>query len=143
MIKSLLTWKYALMLLVALAGLYLFKESLQHADRLSTIVSLFAVVVPVIVWISDSIENKKQQKRYNEFEKEVKNYGFDVIDNPEWLKVDLDAEQRILFGIRKDGSVDWAIGVPGPIKKEMDELRKQINELKTTLEEFMPITAKH
>ena len=42
----------------------------------------------------------------------------------------MDAEKRILFGIRRDGSVDWSIGVPGPIKKELDELKKEIAELK-------------
>ena len=130
MIKSLLTWKYGSMLLVVVAGVYICIRSINQNDNLTTLFSLFAVVVPVAVWISDSIENSKRQQRFDEFEKEVKNYGFEVVENPEWLKVDVDAEQHILFGIKRDGSVDWSIGVPGPIKKELDELRKEIAELK-------------
>lgn len=130
MIKGLLTWKYGSMLLVVAAGIYIFIRSIHNDDLLTALFSLFAVVVPVLVWISDSIENKKQQKKFDEFHKEVKNYGFEIIENPEWLTVEVDAEKRILFGIRRDGSVDWSIGVPGPIKKELDELKKEIAELK-------------
>ena len=129
MIKSLLTWKYGSMLLVVAAGVYIFIRSIHHNDVLTVLFSLLAVVVPVAVWISDSIENIKQQKRFYEFEKEVKDYGFEIVENPEWLKVEVDAEQHILFGIKRDGSVDWSIGVPGPIKKELDDLDKRITEL--------------
>lgn len=128
--KNLLNWKYGSMLLVVAAGVYICIRSINQNDNLTTLFSLFAVVVPVSVWISDSIENSKRQKSFDEFKKEVKNYGFEVVENPEWLKVDVDAEQHILFGIKRDGSVDWSIGVPGPIKKELDELRKEIAELK-------------
>ena len=134
MIKSLLTWKYGSMLLVVAAGIYIFIRSISHDDELTALFSLFAVVVPVLVWISDSIENKKQQKRFDDFEKEVKDYGFEVVENPEWLKVEVDAEQRILFGIKRDGSVDWSIGVPGPIKKELDALKDRLSKLEPSID---------
>lgn len=127
--KTMITWKHASMLLVVAASVFIFIRSLQKDDELSVYFALFAVIVPVVVWIFDTIENKKQQKRFEEFEKEVKDYGFDVIDNPEWLSVTLDKEQHILFGIKRDGSVEWSIGVPGPIKTELDALKKRVTDL--------------
>ena len=127
-----MTWKYGSMLLVALAGVSIFIRSLQQGDELCTYFSLFAAVIPVVVWIFDSIENKKQQKRFDEFEKEVKDYGFEVINNPEWMSVTVDAEKHVLFGIKRDGSVEWSIGVPGPIREELEALKKLIAELEKT-----------
>ena len=130
MMRSIITWKHASMLLVVMAGVFIFIRSLQQGDELCAYFSLFAAVIPVVVWIFDSIENKKQQKRFEAFEKEVKDYGFDVINNPEWLSVTVDKEQHILFGIKRDGSVEWSIGVPGPIREELEKLRNEIAELK-------------
>lgn len=130
MMRTIITWKHASMLLVVMAGVFIFIRSLQQGDELCAYFSLFAAVIPVVVWIFDSIENKKQQKRFFAFEKEVKDYGFDVINNPEWLSVTVDKEQHILFGIKRDGSVEWSIGVPGPIREELEKLRNEIAELK-------------
>ena len=130
MMRSIITWKHASMLLVVMAGVFIFIRSLQQGDELCAYFSLFAAVIPVVVWIFDSIENKKQQKRFEAFEKEVKDYGFDVINNPEWLSVTVDKEQHILFGIKRDGSVEWSIGVPGPIREALEKLRNEIAELK-------------
>ena len=66
----------------------------------------------------------------NEIKKQLDDLGLRIVENPEWLYVMTDAVDHILFGIRKDASVDWSIGVPRPIKKELDELRKEIAELK-------------
>lgn len=130
MMRTIITWKYASMLLVVMAGVFIFIRSLQQGDELCAYFSLFAAVIPVVVWIFDSIENKRQQKRFEAFEKEVKDYGFDVINNPEWLSVTVDKEQHILFGIKRDGSVEWSIGVPGPIREELEKLRNEIAEFK-------------
>lgn len=48
--------------------------------------------------------------------------GNDVlVDNPEWIYVLLDAEKRILAGLKSDGSVEWSIGIPTPIKEYITE----------------------
>lgn len=39
-----------------------------------------------------------------------------LVENPEWIYVLLDAEKRILAGLKSDGSVEWSIGVPTPVK---------------------------
>ena len=130
MMRTIITWKHASMLLVVMAGVFIFIRSLQKGDELCAYFSLFAAVIPVVVWIFDSIENKKQQKRFEAFEKEVKDYGFDGINNSEWLSVTVDKEQHILFGIKRDGSVEGSIGVPGPIREELEKLRNEIAEFK-------------
>lgn len=40
--------------------------------------------------------------------------------NPEWVRVILDGAKRVLAGIKKDGSVEWMVGVPTPIKKYIE-----------------------
>lgn len=43
--------------------------------------------------------------------------GDDVlVENPEWIYVLLDAKKRILAGLKSNGSVEWSIGVPTPVK---------------------------
>lgn len=123
--------RQALLFIVVIAGCYNLLASLQVGERISAVFSFLTVIIPVVVWIIDYIANKKQQQRYEKFEAEVRDYGFEIIDNPEWLKVEVDAEQHILFGIKRDGSVDWSIGVPGPIKKELDKIRKKLKELES------------
>lgn len=49
-----------------------------------------------------------------------------VIDNPEWLKVEVDALQHILHGIKRDGTIEWATGELTP--EQIDELRKRLVE---------------
>ena len=129
--RTMITWKHASMLLVGIAGFFIFIRSLQKSDELSAYFALFAAIVPIVVWVSDSLENKKQKKRFETFEKEVRNYGFEVIENPEWLSVTLDKEQHILFGIKRDGSVEWSIGVPTPILEELKKLDMRIKKLES------------
>lgn len=38
------------------------------------------------------------------------------VENPEYIRVYTDANDRFLWGIREDGSIEWAKGVPQPIK---------------------------
>ena len=64
--------------------------------------------------------------------------------NEEWLRVYTDAENKFLWGIRIDGSIDWAVGIPRPIQKKIEELiatdtaiQKSINQLRTELTESL------
>ena len=59
--------------------------------------------------------------------------GLKVVENPEWLWVVLDAANHVLFGIKRDGSIEWPIGVPEPIMKEIEALKKRINELEAEI----------
>lgn len=44
---------------------------------------------------------------------------FIVTDNPEYLYAITDNDDMFLFGVKKDGSVEWAVGVPNEIKKAL------------------------
>lgn len=64
--------------------------------------------------------------------------------NVEWLRVYTDAENKFLWGIRVDGSIDWAVGIPRPIQKKIEELiatdtaiQESITQLRTELTESL------
>lgn len=64
--------------------------------------------------------------------------------NEEWLRVYTDAENKFLWGIRVDGSIDWTVGIPRPIQKKIEELiatdiaiQKSITQLRTELIESL------
>ena len=44
------------------------------------------------------------------------------VTNPVWLWVITDKDGRVLGGVKADGSIEWAIGIPKPIKDELDSL---------------------
>lgn len=52
---------------------------------------------------------------------------YHVEQNEEFLWVVLDEANHPLLGIRKDGSVDWASGIPSPIRKELSDLHRKTN----------------
>ena len=47
--------------------------------------------------------------------------------NSDWKALWLDEDNKLIFGIRKDGSVDWSKGIPSPIRKEISNIYRQIN----------------
>ena len=64
--------------------------------------------------------------------------------NEEWLRAYTDAENKFLWGIRADGSIDWAVGIPRPIQKKIEELiatdtaiQESITQLRTELTESL------
>lgn len=65
---------------------------------------------------------------FNELKEKISIIG-DFVESPEWLWVVVDAENKILFGIKKDGSIEWSIGVPSPIREQLEALKKRIAEL--------------
>lgn len=57
--------------------------------------------------------------------------------NEEWLRVYTDAENKFLWGIRVDGSIDWAVGIPKPIQKALNEIIANNETFQQTLTEAM------
>ena len=70
---------------------------------------------------------------YIKIEEVLDSYGLKIVENPEWLWVVLDAANHVLFGIKRDGGIEWPIGVPEPIMKEIEALKKRINELEAEI----------
>ena len=96
-----------------------------------TVSIVFVGVVGVILSFSFAIRSKNAIEEIKDYLRPLaESQEFKLIDNPEWQRVLTDSEEKIIIGIKKDGSVEWYSGVPTPIQKELDELRKEIAELK-------------
>ena len=54
-----------------------------------------------------------------------------IVEELEWIRVITDADGRILFGIKIDGSIEWSIGIPTPVKEYVDNA---ITEIKNGVE---------
>lgn len=59
--------------------------------------------------------------------------------NEEWLRVYTDAENKFLWGIRVDGSIDWAVGIPKPIQKALNEIIANNESFQQTLTKAMEV----
>jgi hypothetical protein len=57
--------------------------------------------------------------------------------NEEWLRAYTDAENKFLWGIRVDGSIDWDVGIPKPIQKAINEIIANSETFQQTLTEAM------
>lgn len=57
--------------------------------------------------------------------------------NEEWLRAYTDAEGKFLWGIRVDGSIDWAVGIPKPIQKVLNEIIANNETFQQALTEAM------
>ena len=68
----------------------------------------------------------------NEEGKTVKT-PFREIESPEFLHCFVDAEDRFLFGIQLDGSIEWGKGIPAPIRTKLQEIITQCQQDKTDL----------
>ena len=56
---------------------------------------------------------------------------FREIESPEFLHCIVDAEDRFLFGIQLDGSIEWSKGVPAPIRAKLQEIISKCQQDKT------------
>ena len=70
-------------------------------------------------WIGTDAEN-------TDFKNEIKDTYGEYTDNPEFIRAYTDAKGKFLWGIRVDGSVEWAKGVPTPVKNALRELEAKI-----------------
>lgn len=71
---------------------------------------------------------------YIKLEKILESYGLKIVESPEWLWVIVDAANHVLFGIKRDGAIEWAIGVPEPVRKEINDLKNRIKELESKID---------
>lgn len=76
------------------------------------------------------------QNIQNAIDELVRNLGH-YETNEEWLRAYTDAENKFLWGIRVDGSIDWAVGIPKPIQKALNEIIANNESFQQTLTEAM------
>ena len=58
---------------------------------------------------------------------------FREIESPEFIKVIVDANDHLLLTINLDGEVDWAKGIPAPIRAKFQEIINQCQQDKTDI----------
>ena len=91
---------------------------------------ILTALIPVSIWFLDDKDNQERDDKFLKLKEEVESYGMKVIDNPEWIYAITDASDHLLFGIhRRDGSIEWGVGVPTPIEKKISELARRVDKL--------------
>ena len=75
-------------------------------------------------------DSKSKEERINRLRQRVDDTGMSIIENVQYLYVIIDKDKHFLFGIEKDGSVDWSKGIPRPIKDELNKIKLEIEYLK-------------
>lgn len=60
--------------------------------------------------------------------------------NEEWIRLYLDAEDHILWGIKADGSIEWSVGIPTPVQNKLNELISSDNTIKQTIAKLREYT---
>ena len=62
-------------------------------------------------------------------------------ESPEWIKVITDSEDKVLAGIKADGTVEWSVGVPTPVREYIDDKLKDIDfsQIDSSLNELYSI----
>lgn len=75
-------------------------------------------------------EREERNKQFITLQEKVNSFGLEVVDNPEYIYAITDVSDHFLFGIkREDGAIDWQVGIPKPIRDELEALKKRIAEL--------------
>lgn len=58
-----------------------------------------------------------------------------LVSNPEYLYAVLSGDNTFLFGIKKDGTVEWAKGLPKPVVDALNELNNRLDSHDSLLDE--------
>lgn len=74
--------------------------------------------------LKQEIEQFKEDTK-EELQADIKALGY-YEDNPEFIRAYTDAEGKFLWGIRVDGTVEWAKGVPTPVQNAIRELKDKL-----------------
>ena len=94
------------------------------------------VPVPIKEYVKEELLKKVDKIEGKDL---VKTQYIHELDSYDYVKLILDKEGKILFGIKDDGSVEWAKGVPTPIKEYVDykiehiEPQEDLNVIDTTV----------
>lgn len=88
------------------------------------------LAVGLVLAIQSFVAAKNTKCQILKINKKVDELSVSYIDSPEYLYAMVDAEDHVIFCVRRDGTIDWALGVPHPIRKEIERLEKKIDEQK-------------
>lgn len=88
---------------------------------------VYAINTDKWIIVANAIDAYNAGERIANAETRIKELG-EYADSPEFIRVYTDSEGKFLWGIRIDGTVEWAKGIPTPVKEAIRELE---NKLKT------------
>jgi hypothetical protein len=57
--------------------------------------------------------------------------GASAITNNEYVWVLLDSQNRVLMGVKADGTVSWQKGIPKPINDELTAIKARLTALES------------
>lgn len=83
--------------------------------------------------IQSAVDEVIDKASIKDEEGNVQDTPFRVIENEEFIKAVVDAEDHFLFGIRLDGSIEWSKGIPAPIRAKLQEIINQCQQDKTDI----------
>ena len=100
----------------------------RGGDVVAILASVWAIV-PAAIWFFDFKDSQKLQQQVIKLKDKVDDIGIEPTYNPEWIWVITDSVGHILMGIKQDGSVDWYIGIPSPIRNELEAIKQRLTNL--------------
>ena len=65
-------------------------------------------------------QGKVLDGKISQLGQDVKNTYGDYVENPEWVNVATDSEDKILYGVKIDGDFFFGAGVPSQVQEEID-----------------------
>lgn len=68
----------------------------------------------------------------SDIQEQIDDVGYFTSDD-DYIRLIVDSEQRILFGIKQDGSVDWSKGIPDHVKTYIQDSVNQIDSSETII----------
>lgn len=86
---------------------------------------VYAINTDKWIIVANAIEAYNAGERVATNEAKIKELG-EYTDNPEFIRAYTDAEGKFLWGIRVDGTVEWAKGLPTPVQKAIRELEDKL-----------------
>ena len=86
--------------------------------------ALKSVATDHITTVAGDVFDEERQQYQGEINGIVGSY----IENQEFIHVHTDSEGKLLWWIKKDGTVGWSKGVPTPIQEELKKLEQLIKD---------------
>lgn len=86
---------------------------------------MYAINTDKWIIVANAIEAYNAGERVSANETRIKELG-EYADTQEFIRAYTDAEGKFLWGIRIDGSIEWAKGIPTPVQKAIRELEDKL-----------------
>lgn len=88
---------------------------------------VYAINTDKWIIVANAIDAYNAGERIANAEARIKELG-EYADSPEFIRVYTDTNGKFLWGIRANGTVEWAKGVPTPIQNALQELADKIKD---------------